>query len=265
MDRMVVSSDHCSNPVPPSIINRDDSDMSEDDEEILSDLACYVCETVCESKAKLNSHVQLHTVVECEDCHKFIGKGTITGHIRKCKDLPRKVHSCDQCNYETVWPKCLQEHKKRVHEEGGYPCNICRKVFDSQDTLLRHKEVHSGGDFSCPDCDKTFKHLKTKDRHHRLHHNMIRSDFGFMILEQGQVTTTAKKSGFDCTAEGCDKHFRNRRDLDRHIARYHVVKVSSSSRRKTYECDSCPHVCYDSSNFRRHLQSHHLQHIVTVI
>ena len=52
MDRMAVSSDHCSNPVPPSIVNRDNSDMSEDDEP-LSDLACFVCETVCESKAKL--------------------------------------------------------------------------------------------------------------------------------------------------------------------------------------------------------------------
>ena len=48
MDRMAVSSDHCSNPVPPSIVNRDNSDMSEDDEP-LSDLACHVCETVCES------------------------------------------------------------------------------------------------------------------------------------------------------------------------------------------------------------------------
>ena len=32
MDRMAVSSDHCSNPVPPSIVNRDNSDMSEDDD-----------------------------------------------------------------------------------------------------------------------------------------------------------------------------------------------------------------------------------------
>ena len=89
MDRMAVFSDHCSNPVPPSFVNRDNSDMSEDDEP-LSDLACYVCETVCESKVKLTSHLQLHSVVECKDCHKFIGKGIISEHIRKCKDLPRK-------------------------------------------------------------------------------------------------------------------------------------------------------------------------------
>ena len=48
-----------SNPVPPSIVNRDNSDMSEDNEEILGDLAYYVCDTVCKSKAKLNSHIQL--------------------------------------------------------------------------------------------------------------------------------------------------------------------------------------------------------------
>ena len=254
MDRMVVSSDHCSNPVPPSILTKDNSDMSDmsADEEPRSDLACYVCETVCESKAKLTYHLQSHSVVECEDCHKFIGKGSIISHVRKCKDLPRKVHSCDQCDYTTTWSKCLRDHKKRVHEEGGYPCDVCRKVFDSQDNLLRHKEVHSGGDFSCPDCDKTFKHLNSKDRHHRLHHNMIRSDFGFMILDQGQVTTSAKKKkGFACTAEGCDKHFMARRDLDRHIAHKHAVP----SPRKTYKCDACPYVCNDSFTFRRHLQT----------
>ena len=59
MDRMIVSIHHCSNPVPPSFVNRDNGDMSEDDEEILCDLACYDCDTVCESKAKLNSHIQL--------------------------------------------------------------------------------------------------------------------------------------------------------------------------------------------------------------
>ena len=75
-------------------------------EEILCDLARYVCDTVCESKAKLNSHIQLHTVVECEDCHKFIGKGTINAHIRKCKDLPRKVHALDQCDYKTKLTEC---------------------------------------------------------------------------------------------------------------------------------------------------------------
>ena len=32
MDRMVLASDHCTNPVPPSIQNNDNSDMSVDDE-----------------------------------------------------------------------------------------------------------------------------------------------------------------------------------------------------------------------------------------
>ena len=95
MNKMVLASDHCRNPVPLSIL----IENNDDDEGPAKDLACYVCEILCESKDKLKLHVQVHSVVECKDCHKFIGKGSITSHIQKCKDLPRKVHTCDQCDY----------------------------------------------------------------------------------------------------------------------------------------------------------------------
>ena len=257
MERLVLTSDHCSNPVPPSTLDLSDnpSDMSEDDEPA-NDLACFACDIVCENKAQLKNHLQLHSVVECDNCDKFIAKNHITSHKQKCKNLPRKEYACDQCDYKTNWLKCLREHKKRVHEEGGYPCDTCKKVFESQEVLLRHKEVHSGGDFPCPDCPKRFQHLKSRNRHYRLHHRMIRTDVGFIMMADDQVTTTdsvKKKLGFDCSVEGCDKHFTKRARLDSHIARAHSV-VSPPSR-KTYQCDACPHTSQDASNFRRHLQS----------
>ena len=265
MNKMVLASDYCRNPLPLSILieKNDDDELDEP----AHDLACYVCELLCENKEKLKLHVQVHSVVECKDCHKFIGKGSITSHIQKCKDLPRKVHTCDQCGYTTNWAKCIRDHKKRVHEEGRSQCDICKKVFDSHDKLLRHKEVHSGVDFPCPECSKPFKHLKSRNRHYSLHHTKIKTDCGFMKLEPAKLTIPVKKEpGFACTYEDCIKRFKERARLEKHVARAHVkVSSSTSSHRKTYECDSCPHVCYDSSNLRRHLQSHHLQHIVTVI
>jgi len=69
---------------------------------------------------------------------------------------------------------------------------------------------------------------------------MIRAYFAFMILDQGQVTSTAKKTGFDCSVEGCNKHFKARRDLDRHIA-HKLAEVSTSlspQQRKSYKCDA---------------------------
>ena len=257
MGRMVLTSDHCRHPVCPLPPDPDENgnfgDMSTDDSPA-SDHACHACGFVCEGKEKLQIHHKTHFVIECDTCLKFIGKNSFTAHSQKCKNIPRKEHACDECDYKTHWPKCLREHKKRVHEMGGYPCGTCRKVFDSQENLIRHREIHAGGDFPCPDCPKTFKLLKSRNKHQRLHHSMIRSDFGFFILEPGQVNTTVKKkAGFDCIEQGCDKHFERRRELDRHISRAHG-EVSSSPR-KTYKCDGCPHISQDSSNFRRHLHS----------
>ena len=117
MERMILTSEHCGDPVPPQVPdeNRNNlSDMSADDGPA-SDLACHACDFVSEDKEKLRKHHQTHFVIECEDCHKFIGKGSYSRHVQKCKNSPRKVLSCAQCDYKTNRPKCLREHKKRVH------------------------------------------------------------------------------------------------------------------------------------------------------
>ena len=84
MDRMAVSSDHCSNPVPPSIVNRDNSDMSEDDEP-LSDLACHVCETVCESifsyTLLLNARIATNSLAKESSLNTFENAKTSLGKV----------------------------------------------------------------------------------------------------------------------------------------------------------------------------------------
>ena len=236
MERMVLTSDHCRHPVSPLPIGPDEngnfSDISAEstDDSPASDLACHACGNVCESKEKLRYHHQGHSVVECDTCLKFISKNTYHAHSQKCKNVRRKEYSCDECDYKTHWPKCLREHKKRVHEMGGYPCDTCGKKFDTLENLTRHKETQHAGEFSCPDCPKTFKHLKSRDRHRRTHHSMIRTDFGFFMLEPAQVNTTVKKkAGFDCIEQGCYKHFKDRRGLNNHNSRAHGQVSSSPS------------------------------------
>ena len=129
MERMILTSDHCEFPVPlpdPDENGNTSQDTSADDGPA-SDLACSACHVVCDSKEKLRKHNQSHFVIECEECHKFISRNSYHSHSLKCKNIPLKVHSCDQCDFQTNWLKNLRKHKKRVHVEmEGIQCNICR-------------------------------------------------------------------------------------------------------------------------------------------
>ena len=260
MEKMILSSDQCRNPVSPlqfGLDEKKDSDetRSDVDDCPASDLACHACGIVCGDKERLRVHHQSHLVIECDSCLMFIGKNSYHAHTRKCKSLPRKVYSCDECDYKTCWPKCLRDHKKRVHEMGGLLCDICRKVFDTQENLIRHREIHAADAFTCPDCPKTFKLLKSRNRHQRLHHSrMIKTESGLIKLDTGHdKPMLKKKAGFDCTEQRCDRHFKDRRGLYRHITRAHVS--SSLLKRKIYQCDDCPYFSLDASTFRRHLQT----------
>ena len=270
MERLILSSDNCVSPVPPlspDVNGNTDTDSSMDDD-VRPDLACEGCDLVCESKEKLKNHQKVHTVEECNGCDKFILSNNFSTHSKKCLGTPSKVHSCDKCDFKTKWPRSLREHKQ-IHERGGFQCNICRRVFDNEVDLVRHKEAHEGGEFQCSECPKTFKHMFTRDRHFRSHHRMIQSQVGFMVLDTDQVTNTdrgghggggghggeKKQSGFECPEPGCNRRYRERALLERHIRNQHQDKPSTP--KKLYKCDGlrCDYISQRPRDFRRHLQS----------
>ena len=70
MERMVLTSDHCGNPVPPSTL--DLSDMSVGDEPA-NDLACLACDIVCDEEFKFirKSSVSLSSLSILNLCNEF--------------------------------------------------------------------------------------------------------------------------------------------------------------------------------------------------
>ena len=260
MERLILSSDNCVSPIPPLSPDENgntDTDSSMDDD-VRNDLACPGCDLVCESKDKLKVHQHVHTVTECNVCNKFILHNNFSNHVKKCQGVPAKSHSCDKCDFKTIWPQSLRVHKQ-IHERGGFQCGTCRTVFDNEVDLVRHKETHEGGEFQCPECPRTFKHLFTKDRHYRSHHRMIQSEVGFLMLDTDQVINTGggeqRRAGFECPEPGCNRHYRERSLLERHIRNQHQDKPSTP--KKLYKCDGlrCDFISQRPRDFRRHLQS----------
>ena len=78
---------HLSPPLSPDVNGNTDTDSSMDDD-VRPDLACEGCDLVCESKEKLRTHQQVHTVVECNVCNKFILINNSSAHSKKCQGIP---------------------------------------------------------------------------------------------------------------------------------------------------------------------------------
>ena len=253
MERMILSNDECVNPVPPR-----DSDTSGDennnsmDHEVASDHACYACDFVAGHLRELRDHERKHTVKECPHCNVYIHYTSHRTHIIKCQKAPPVVHSCDKCDFKTSRLFSFRRHLE-IHSR-EFKCDLCKKSYEDEETLNRHKETHSLGDFKCDDCDKTFRSLYSRSRHRKTHHRMIQSAAGFMMLDIEQMANTAPAPDpgprHKCPEQGCN-YVADRKDrLNQHILNRHK---SVSSPRKVYKCDGCPYMTSHSSHFRVHL------------
>lgn len=95
---------------------------------------------------------------------------------------------CDRI-YTTTFE--LERHMKRHKQIGGHkarniPCDICKKLFSSQDGLQRHKKLHTNDstenelhnqfiadnfDLSCDLCNNTFTTFYEIRQHYKDCHN----------------------------------------------------------------------------------------------
>ncbi|XP_055007464.1 LOW QUALITY PROTEIN: zinc finger E-box-binding homeobox 1-like [Boleophthalmus pectinirostris] len=60
--------------------------------------------------------------------------------------------------------------KRKMGDQGVFPCDLCNKVFQKASSLLRHKYEHTGKrPHECTVCKKAFKHKHHLIEHARLH------------------------------------------------------------------------------------------------
>ena len=161
-----------------------------------------------------------------------------------------KDGSIKHSTVQTKWISAFRCHQE-IHGR-QFKCDLCKKSYDDEETLKRHRETHSGGDFKCEECDKTFTSLFAHSRHQKNHHRMIQSEGGFMMLDIEQMANTAHDPGphHKCHEPGCG-YVADRKDrLNHYILTRHK---SVSSPRKVYKCDGCSYLTSKASNFRVHL------------
>ncbi|CAG9106295.1 unnamed protein product [Plutella xylostella] len=163
--------------------------------------SCHICQKIFQTFILLNRHMNVHfSNAICETC----GVGFLS-HQR------------------------LMQHKE-IHLPGGYPCEICKKVYTTSSNLRYHKEkTHEGATkmrmLRCAHCPERFVEHFRKLKH---------------LKDVHGITFT-----FNC--ETCNATFQSRRALTSHTNKFHTQKTQCDVCKKSFSC---------RTTLRKHMASH---------
>lgn len=150
-------------------------------------------------------------LVFCEECDKFLKKGSFEGHKRYVhKKL--KPHLCPTCGYAANTASILRQHIQAVHVGYTFLCDECPMKFNLLKRLRRHKKYkHSKVPISpekrhvCQYCGHRFEKKFHLTNHIRKHTN---------------------ETPFQC--EYCDKKFKHKWSCVQHTRLHNKVKPEKS-------------------------------------
>ena len=194
-------------------------------------LTCEKCEKKCIGGIKLNTHMQSHKEVTCNHCEKRIPYNSRNSHMTKC-----------------------------VSEE--FKCENCPAVFNRADGLKRHLDKNRC-EIQCNLCDKTLKSKEYLEKHiestHRVQMNVVKTKEGHIgLFESTELQNNLKCTQCDFVATypvklkrhmikhnpkpekveekcpKCDKTFKCKSELNRHIPTSHSDYVKGNSRANQY-------------------------------
>ncbi|XP_053688412.1 zinc finger protein 782-like [Sabethes cyaneus] len=138
---------------------------------------CDCCGQEFRSSVVLDRHINRQHLgvkearAQCDLCGTWLNKTNMRAHMKTVHIEANSSLTCDICH--NVYPnkKCLVMHKKRVHVEEKFECELCGKKFKRKISLLEHRATHSGTQtlYECDVCGKTtnsngnlYSHKKTK-------------------------------------------------------------------------------------------------------
>lgn len=165
--------------------------------------SCDVCSKLFKQKAALVKHMKQHSRIEDRD-----------------EDNRNDIDDDISDNYDTDESDILNSKST-----SGFPCNICGKIYEAKDDILKH-----------------FKTFHPNDE-----------DSLNVVIE---IINKHEGVGFPCTT--CPTVYENRVSLHRHLRNTHQLRNKDSDNKvnQCWNCDKCGKVFYRPKCFATHLKKH---------
>lgn len=156
------------------------------------------------------------------------GKLTTKTFVLKRGQKPKRRFYCvvGKCKRICVTRKELNNHHRTAHPR--ILCNICKKLFDTPNSMHRHRYSHKKPKHFCADCGKGFFFMSELTSHRRCHLTI---------------------PGYSCFAKNCDKTYKREAELNAHVATHKKERIDCPVR-------TCPYFTYDRRNLRQHNRQH---------
>uniref|UniRef100_A0A8D8Q513 Zinc finger protein Xfin n=1 Tax=Cacopsylla melanoneura TaxID=428564 RepID=A0A8D8Q513_9HEMI len=125
----------------------------------------------------------------------------------------------------------ISEHIKSHQYVENHMCELCYKVFETRENLMRHLKIHDDKErkrFKCEQCDKRFTSNADLNKHSNAIHQRLKLH--------------------EC--DMCGKNFSQRNNLKRHLEEVHRTDGMK------FECYVCSKVLATSHSLKRHILIH---------
>jgi len=203
--------------------------------------SCDVCEKAFPSQPRLKLHREVsHPLTggvkhehKCDICQAtYTMKSSLTKHyLDKHSDAPKikKTRVCEVCG-ETVLEAYYKTHMDTWHTTGHIPCEVCGKMWASEQILKRHmRQTHRKVNITCEQCGLEFTNKAGYRRH-------LRSKHG-----------PEDKKSYYCSP--CGKGFMSNQAYDTHM--------NGHAGTKPHKCKFCDRCFADINNCRKHMKQAH--------
>uniref|UniRef100_A0A2H1W2Z4 SFRICE_007748 n=1 Tax=Spodoptera frugiperda TaxID=7108 RepID=A0A2H1W2Z4_SPOFR len=133
---------------------------------------------------------------------------------------------CEACNLKFDNKEQSDNHKKEMHKDDIWICEVCGKKFIHRASHYTHIKSHQPPNFGCDQCDYKTWHKSDLVKHVRIH---------------------AGLKLYQC--EFCSTSYYTSSNLTSHIRRLHMKE-------RLYSCSMCKRNFFDKTKLNRHLDSH---------